>query len=166
VVIDAAPYITSIDEVFWGLLLIALTMVIHGAGVAVTLRVGQVLRRLDTNDSPLHGIGALVVATWILVLVHLLEVIAWGGFLLGRGAFPNLSTAIYYALMQYTTVSSELRLPHGLRLLGGIIPLSGLITVAWTTGVLFALAQRFQARYEDATRPARREPRSRGAPES
>ena len=156
-VTDATPYITSLDEVFWGLLLIALTMVIHGAGVAVALRVVPALQRRDTITSPLHGIGALVVATWILVLVHLLEIVAWGGFLLGRGAFPNLSTAIYYALMQYTTVSSELRLPYELRLLGGIIPLSGLITVAWSTGVLFLLARPFQARYEDLTHRERRE---------
>jgi hypothetical protein len=154
---DSAVYITSLDEVFWGLLLIALTMVIHGVGVAITLRVGQALQRHAQGASPLHGISALVVATWILVIVHLIEIVAWGGFLLGRGAFENLSTAIYYSLMQYTTVSSELRLPYGLRLLGGIIPLSGLITVAWSTGVLFALAQRFQARYEEAARPPRPE---------
>lgn len=152
---EAAPYITSLDEVFWGLLLIALTMVIHGAGVAVTLRVGQTLHRRAGAASPLHNIGALVVATWILVVVHFVEVVVWGGFLLGRGAFPNLSTAIYYALMQYTTVSSELKLPEGLRLLGGIIPLSGLITVAWSTGVLFTLARPFQDRYEKADHPPR-----------
>jgi hypothetical protein len=146
------PYITSLDEVVWGLLLIALTMVIHGVGVAVTLRVGQTLQRHAGAASPLHSIGTLVVATWILVIVHIVEIVVWGGFLLGRGAFPNLSTAIYYALMQYTTVSSNLKLPDDLRLLGGIIPLSGLITVAWSTGVLFALAQPFQGRYEKAAR--------------
>ncbi len=31
-------YVTSLDEVTWGVMLIALTMVIHGFGVIVTLR--------------------------------------------------------------------------------------------------------------------------------
>jgi hypothetical protein len=143
-----AVYITSLHEVFWGLVMIATVVAIHGAGVIVTLRAGRAMQRAaGGRHSFFHGMGRLVVATLILVLVHLVEVIVWGLFLSAKGAFPNVSTAIYYALMQYTTVSSSLRLPSDLRLLGGIIPLSGMLTVAWSTSVLFLLAQPFVTRY-------------------
>jgi hypothetical protein len=46
--------------------------------------------------------------------------------------------------MQYTTVSSGIQLPERLRLLGGMIAMSGLLTFAWSTSVLLILARDFQ----------------------
>lgn len=140
-------YITSLDEVFWGSVMIGVTICIHGAGVIATLRLDRVLQRCRGRGSFLDGMGVLVVSTLFLVLVHLFEVIVWGEFLWLKGAFGNRSVSIFYALMQYTTVSSDYVLPDRLRLLGGLIPLSGLLTVAWSTSVLFLLAQPFVARY-------------------
>lgn len=146
-------YITSLDEVLWGSVMIGLIICIHGAGVIATLRLDRRLKRNSVRRSFLDGMGVLVVATLFLVLVHLFEVIVWGEFLWHKGAFGNRSLSIYYALMQYTTVSSSYVLPDRLRLLGGLIPLSGMLTVAWSTSVLFVLARPFVARYsgdEDA----------------
>jgi hypothetical protein len=139
-------YVTSLDEVFWGVMLIALTMAVHGFGVIVTLRAGGRLQeRLAGRPTFLSGISTLIIATWILVVVHLVEVMIWASFLVTREAFLNFSTAFYYALMQYTTVGSEFSLPDRLRLLGGMIAMAGLLTFAWSTSVLFMLAQSFQA---------------------
>jgi hypothetical protein len=80
----------------------------------------------------------------MIAIAHLLEVIVWGGFFYYRGAFPSASSAYYYALLQYTTVGSELSLPDHWRLLGGMIAMAGLLTFAWSTAVLLTLAERFQ----------------------
>lgn len=140
-------YVTSLDEVFWGSVLIAGTMFIHGAGVICTLRFVAILPRRARAESFLYGMGTLLTATLLLVLVHLAEVLLWGTYLNARDAFPNGSTAIYYALMQYTTVGSDFSLPANLRLLGGLIALSGILAVAWTTSTLFLVAQPFVERY-------------------
>lgn len=140
-------YITSLDEVFWGSVMIAGTMIMHGAGVICTMRFVAVLQRRAHRQSFLYGMGTLVTATLLLVLVHMAEVVLWGVFLNARGAFPNGSISMYYALMQYTTVGSEYSLPPNLRLLGGLIALSGILAVAWTTSVLFLIAQPFVNRY-------------------
>jgi len=141
----ASIYVTSLDEVLWGAFLIALTMAIHGVGVIVTLRAGGTVRHWQSgHGSFLSGIRTLVVATWILVVVHLLEVQVWATFFWLKDAFGNASTAFYYALMQYTTVSSEFHLPERLRLLGGMIAMAGLLTFAWSTSVLLILAREFQ----------------------
>lgn len=140
----SASYIVSVDEAGWGLLLIAATMVLHGGGVAVALRANLALRR---QASPARGLGRLIVITWILVFFHLLEVVLiWAVFLHWKHAFDSMRDCVYYALMQYTTVGSDLSLPHRLRLLGGMIAMSGLLTVAWTTAVLLTVAQEFQSR--------------------
>lgn len=143
---SAVPvYVTSIEEVLWGALLIALTMAVHGGGVIVALRAGSALRWRQPGRPPLRAsMRVLLVATWILVIAHLLEVLGWAVFFWLREAFANASIAFYYALMQYTTVSSEYRLPDPLRLLGGMIAMSGLLTFAWSTSVLLILAQGLQ----------------------
>jgi hypothetical protein len=139
-------YVTSLDEVTWGVMLIALTMVIHGFGVIVTLRTGGALQRRQAGRTTFFaGISPLIVGTWILVLVHLVEVLLWALFFWLRGTFPNASLAFYYTLMQYTTVGSEYNLPNRWRLLGGMVAMAGLLTVAWSTSVLFMMAQAFQS---------------------
>ena len=147
----APTYVTSLEEVLWGAFLVALTMAIHGIGVVVTLRAGGALQRRQGGQSTFRsGIRLLVVATWLLVVVHLVEVLGWAVFFWLADAFANTSTAFYFALMQYTTVSSEVHLPDRLRLLGGMIAMSGLLTFAWSTSGLLILARQFQ---EEATRP-------------
>lgn len=140
-------YVTSLDEVFWGSVLLAGTMLVHGVGVIVTLRLVTVLRQHARAGAFLYGMGTLLTATLLLVLVHLAEVLVWAAFLSGRDAFSTGSTTFYYALMQYTTVGSDFKLPSNLRLLGGLIALSGILAVAWTTSTLFLVAQPFVQRY-------------------
>lgn len=147
---NEAIYVTSLQEVSWGMAMIGLMITIHAAGVIVTLRMGRALqRRYPVQRSFLRGIATLVAATLLLVLIHLFEVFVWGVFLAAQGAFANLSIAVYYALMQYTTVSSSLQLPQALQLIGGLIPLSGMLTIAWSTSVLFLLARPFVRWYSN-----------------
>jgi hypothetical protein len=57
---------------------------------------------------------------------------------------PSASAGYYYALLQYTTVGSNLTLPVRWQLLAGMNSMAGLLTFAWSTSVLLTLAQRFQ----------------------
>jgi hypothetical protein len=140
-----AVYITSVEEVFWGVLLIAVTMAIHGFGVILTLRAAGAMQHRHAGRASFRmGISTLIIATWILVVVHLIEVVTWAMFFWATDGFVNASTAIYYALMQYTTVGSSYSLPNSWRLLGGMVAMAGLLTFAWSTSVLFTIAQKFQ----------------------
>jgi hypothetical protein len=155
--LSTSAYVTSLEEVFWGVMLIALTMAIHGFGVILTLRAGSSLQRRHAGHASfVTGISTLIVATWMLVLVHLVEVLVWGAFFWLKDAFPNASLAVYYSLMQYTTVGSDYNLPIRWRLLGGMVAMAGLLTFAWSTSVLFTLAQHFQTQQLSA-RSSRRD---------
>lgn len=139
-------YVTSAEEVLCGVSLVALTMAIHGCGMLVTLMASHAMghgsaRRL----SFLRGGTILISASWMIVLVHLIEVLVWAAFFLWLNAMPDASTAYYFALMQYTTVGSDITLPLRWRLLGGMLPIAALMAFAWSTGVLFMLAQEFQS---------------------
>lgn len=139
-------YVTSLEEVFWGTALVATTMALHGCGMLATLAASQAMGHGSAQRLSFKRGGAiLVLASWMIVLVHLLEVLVWAAFFLAAGAMPDPSTAYYYALMQYTTVGSNFSLPLRWRLLDGMLPIAALMSFAWSTGVLFMLAQEFQS---------------------
>jgi hypothetical protein len=143
---DNLVYVTSLEEVTWGLTLIAVTVIIHALAMPATLEACAALRRRRAVVGGFFGgVRVLLLATAMIATTHLLEVTVWGGFFYYRDALPSASSAYYYALLQYTTVGSELSLPERWRLLGGMIAMAGLLTFAWSTAVLLTLANRFQS---------------------
>ena len=105
-------YVTSLEEVLWGIALVAITMAIHGCGMLATLFACHLVKRgPESPASFLRGGTVLIVASWMIVLVHLAELLVWAVFFLWQGAMPNASTSYYFSLMQYTTVGSSLNLP-------------------------------------------------------
>jgi hypothetical protein len=166
--IDPAIYVTSFEEISWGIGLVALNMGVHGFGMLLTLRFDSAFKaRFGHRPSFIAGMSNIVLASWLLVFVHIVEVMMWAAFFQWKDCFPNLSTANYFALNEYTTVGSNLRLPQNLRLLEGMIAIAGLLAFAWSTGVLLTLARDFQAqqmqRFE-LKRQARGTPAPGGGP--
>jgi len=138
-------HVTSLEEVAWGIVLIAVTMAIHAFAMPITLLASHRLHsRLSGVRRFRNGVVVLLVASWMIVSTHLIEVVVWAVFLYLHDAFPNGAAAYYFALLQYTTVGSDLTLPDRWRLLGGMIAMAGLLTFAWSTAVLLTLAQRVQ----------------------
>jgi len=138
-------YVTSLEEMLWGITLVAITMAIHGCGMLLTLFTTHLLKQ-ETGGVPSfsRGVAVLILASWMIIIVHLVELLVWAAFFLWKDAMPNFSTSYYFALMQYTTVGSSFNLPLRWRLLDGMLPIAGLMTFAWSTGILFILAQEFQ----------------------
>jgi hypothetical protein len=82
-----STYVTSVEEVLWGGTLIAITMAMHGFGMVSIQRVtGAVKERLARAPSFSSGMGVLVLASWLILIVHLLEVFVWCGFFYWKAA--------------------------------------------------------------------------------
>jgi len=138
-------YVTSLDEIFWAGTLMAITMAMHGFGMLAVLRVNFAIKnRIGTNEGLILGIFPLIIASWMIMFVHLAEVGVWAAFFMWQGAFANGSLSYYFSLNEYTTVGSNFNLPVHWRLLEGMIATTGLLTFAWSTGILLTLAQEFQ----------------------
>jgi hypothetical protein len=140
-------YVTSLEEVLWGISLVAVTVALHGCGMLATLFACHVVKQRGPAGavSFYRGGAILILASWMIVLIHLTELLVWAAFFLWQEAMPTASVSYYFTLMQYTTVGSTWSLPQRLRLLDGMLPIAGLMTFAWSTGVLFTLAQEFQS---------------------
>jgi hypothetical protein len=160
-----SQYAISLEEVFWGGALIAVTMAMHGLGMLTILRItGSIKQRFQPNPTFASGVFTLILASWMIMLVHLTEVIVWAGFFLWKGAFANHSIAYYFSLNEYTTVGSDFNLPQRWRLLEGLIAMAGLLTFAWSTGILLTLAQEFQDENMQRLKHKREQRRARHVP--
>jgi voltage-gated potassium channel len=139
-----AVYVISFEEVFWGAILVAITMAIHAFGMLLVLRINEYLKsRLAKKTGFMAGLVPIMLASCLILLIHLIEVVIWAAFFYWKNAFPNVSIAYYFALNEYTTVGSRFNLPIQLRLLEGIISCAGLLAFALSTGILFRLATSF-----------------------
>jgi len=143
--IELNTYVTGAEELVWSLVLMASTVIIHGFGMALTLHAtGSFKQRFGANARLRSGIAPVVVGSWMILAVHIVEIAMWAGFFQWKHCFANFSTAVYFTGLQYTTVGSTLSLPSHWRLLEIMVPSAGFMGFAWSTGVLMTLAQDFQ----------------------
>ena len=142
-------YVIRFEEVGWGIGLIAVTMVMHAFGMTTTLLTCAATQRWREGPRPfLRGIAVLILASWMIIAVHLMEVFVWAAFLHWKRAIPQATPGVYFyfSLNEYTTVGSNYNLDLHWRLLEGMLATAGLLSFAWSTGVLLTLAQSFQDR--------------------
>jgi hypothetical protein len=143
--IEPVTYVTRVEELVWGLILLALSLIVHGFGMVLTLyATGKFRQRFATTGHLLSGIGVIVLGSWMIVAVQIVEIGLWAGFFQWKHCFENYSTAVYFAGLEYTTVGSQLNLPTHWRLLEIMVSSAGLMGFAWSTCVLVSLAQEFQ----------------------
>ena len=138
-------YITRVEELVWGSVLLALSLIIHGFGMVLTLHLTNNFdQHFRKSASFFSGIAGIVLGSWLILAIHVVEVLIWSAFFHWKECFVNFSTAIYFTGLQYTTVGSTLYLPRYWRLLEAMVATSGLLCFAWSTGVMMTLAQAFQ----------------------
>jgi hypothetical protein len=142
--ISDPTYITRIDEVLWGIILVALTLIMHAYGMLLTVNCSDDFKAKFDQRSFRAGLSNIILASWLIMFVHMLEVLMWSAFFQWKHCFPNFSTATYFTFLEYTTVGSAYNLPLKWRLLEGMVATAGLLGFAWSTGVLYSLAQEFQ----------------------
>jgi hypothetical protein len=125
--------------------LLTLTVVIHTLGMVALLR-------WMSRSQPRFGarfwtvVWLLIRITWSLIVIHLLEVIAWALFYLGQDCLPDLESAFYFSGVTYSTVGyGDLVLPKEWRLLGPAEGLTGILMCGLSTGFFFAVFSRLYA---------------------
>ena len=137
-------FVIKLDEIMWGGLLVAITMAIHGTGMFSILRlVDAIKERYAPLESFAGGLGLVILASLLIVITNIIEVMVWTVFFFLKGAQTNHHRAFYNAMLNYTTLQAGY-LPDRWHLLEPLLGMAGLLTVAWSTGILYMLAQDFQ----------------------
>ena len=111
-------------------------------------------------ESFFDGLGLIIPASLRIIATNLLEVMMWTLFFFLNGAQANGSVALYNALLNYTTLQAGY-LPQRWHLLEALLDMAGLLTVAWSTGILYMLAPDLQ---DNQLRKCEREVQSKTSP--
>ncbi len=122
--------------------LVALTVFVHTAGIAVLLRRLTSLYALQPNNVwPV--IRRLLRIIWWLILLHLAEISIWGLFYLWRGFLANAEAAFYFSGVTYTSLGyGDVVLAKPWRLLAPIEGLVGVMMCGLSTGYFFVVVSR------------------------
>ena len=82
-------YIISFEEIFWGGILVAVSMGIHGIGMLSVLRVNRsITKKLRVKKSLIIELWPIIFASIMIIFVHLTEVLVWALFFFGGVASP------------------------------------------------------------------------------
>jgi ion channel len=129
-------------------ILVAVCVVTHAAGVTSAMR--WVRRHPASSQRFWVWMGLFIrLAGWI-ILLHLAEIAVWAALYAYQGAMPDLTSALYFSAVTYTTTGyGDLVLPPDWRLAGAVEALTGILMCGWSTGFFFAIVSRMFDRAGD-----------------
>lgn len=156
------------DNWFFGLALVALTLAIHAAGVTFMVSVLRGVRiRLESRSLHLAHvfaivIGAITVMGLLLATLHGIEAAFWAATYLWLGALGSPGAAILYSVDAMATrgASGITLLPHW-RMLGALEAANGMLLFGISTAFIFSVMQFYHEHLVfrllpgDSGRPAR-----------
>ena len=138
-----------VQQLLVALYVMAVCVVIHAIGLATALR--RLRRQAATTNVWALCWLFVRLAAWM-VLLHLAEITAWGLVYVWRGALGDMTAALYFSAVTYTTTGyGDLVLPAEWRLVGAVEALTGILMSGWSTGFFFAVVNRL---FEMNARPA------------
>jgi len=129
--------------------LVGTTVTLHAAGLSRAL---QWLRKSHasppTQTWPVAWL--LIRATWLLILIHSVEITVWAIVYVTEGCLPDLESAFYFSGVTYTTIGyGDLVLQKPWRILGPVEGLTGVLMCGLSGAFFFVLANRiYLARLE------------------
>jgi hypothetical protein len=132
--------------------LVAITVIIHAAGLGVLL--SQVLRSPQLPEIRFWPITwVLIRIAWWLILVHIVEIAVWALFFWWEGCLPDAESSFYFSGVTYATLGyGDLLLPKEWRMFGPLEALTGSLMVGLSIAFFFAvLSRKFLQRFPSNT---------------
>lgn len=125
-----------------GFTLVAATVSIHAAGLAVLIRF-----LIRSKAKPPRGLWAmswlLIRTAWSLILIHGIEISIWALFYVLWECMPDAESAFYFSGVTYTTIGyGDLVLPPEWRMLGPLEGMTGILMCSLSGAFFFALVTR------------------------
>jgi hypothetical protein len=124
--------------------LMTLCVIVHASGTTWALR----RLRVDVDRSQRFWPATWIcirLAAWMIVC-HIGEIAVWAAAYYLGAAMPDVSSALYFSVVTYTTTGyGDLVLPPDWRLVGGVEALTGILMCGWSTAFFFAVLSRVRA---------------------
>ena len=136
-----------IAYIFLGILLVAVTVLIHAVGTSRWLSV--LIARFaaaKAAERPVNMLRILISTAVILLVLHTAQILLWAFaylYLLPAAVLDTLEEAAYFSFVTFTTLGyGDVTLAGPWRIISGIEALNGILLLGWSTALLFAVVQR------------------------
>ena len=131
-------------QIFWGSLLLGVCSVVH---LFLVIGWARYLSGASEkiNGLPTHlNLTVLMGGTFgVIVLSHTLQVWIWALSFVWLRALPDLTDAIYFSLVTYTTLGyGDITLKSDFKIFGSMAAVTGLLNFGVSTAVLVAILGR------------------------
>jgi hypothetical protein len=131
-----------IPNLLFAFCLVAMTVIIHAAGIALVLnRIWRSPARPKTGFWPISWL--LIRLAWWLILVHMFEIAVWAFFFWWQKCLPDAESSFYFSGVTYATIGyGDIVLPKEWRLFGPVEGLIGILMCGLSTAFFFAVVIR------------------------
>ena len=144
-----------LTELLVGTVMVILTVVMHGVGLAILARVTQAETNAKQLDwlSP-RGVGFTVGLVIGLFVLHGLEIWLYASVYQALGATQDLRAAVYFSTTTYAAIGyGDEAVAEEWRLLGGIEGINGVILLGWSTAFFVTVMSGRRLRRRPPPRP-------------
>ena len=131
-------------QILIGLAMIALTVVIHTAGIVGLIAYLKAWGMVTVGHRNYIGVAQVLVLTIVgLFFVHIVEILSWAVMYLWLGDFESLERALYFSAVTFTTLGyGDITLQERWQLLSSVEAVNGIILFGVSTAFLFAVMRR------------------------
>lgn len=132
--------------------LVAITVLIHAAGLSVVL--SHVLHHTMAPETRFWPLTLLLIRiAWWLILIHTVEIAIWALFFWWQKCLPDAETSFYFSGVTYATLGyGDVLLPKEWRMFGPLEALTGSLMVGLSIAFFFAvLSKKFLQRVHSTT---------------
>jgi len=111
---------------------------------------------IGSGQGFLAGTRPLIVATLVMMLGTLLQIMLWGALFLGLGEFEQAYDAIYHSAVNFTSLGyGDIVMSRERRLLGPLEAVNGVLMLGMSAATLMAVLQNMITLLRDARADAR-----------
>jgi hypothetical protein len=147
-----------IAEILIALGLVAVTVLVHAGGLGMVLT--HVLHSPARTDTRLWSITWLLIRiAWLLIVIHLVEIVVWGLFFWWEECLPDAESSFYFSGVTYATLGyGDLLLPKDWRMFGPLEALTGSLMVGLSIAFFFVIVSKSVLQRTDESVKARNIP--------
>lgn len=138
---------TLLSQLLWGSAFLTICAILHVIAIAAFTDYLARLGKSLAHRGRFTRVSAVVgVAFGMITLSHTVQVWIWAKAFLLMGVIEDLNTALYFALVTYSTVGyGDVTLGPATRIFGTFAGVSGVLTLGVSTAILVALLGRLMA---------------------
>ena len=122
--------------------LVAITVIIHAGGLGMIL--SHVLHSKERPDTRFWPITWLLIRiAWLLIVIHLFEIVVWGLFFWWQKCLPDAESSFYFSGVTYATIGyGDIVLLKEWRLFGPVEGLTGILMEGLSTAFFFVIVSK------------------------